>query len=155
MEATISKFFSKPIRYWITALIWNIAWLAAVLFVGSFLLDIIGSLTGISVLSNSAYGIALLSTLLIFWAGSFAWFLGFLLRCDNCGVRLIKFRSRAKSLSNASKSLKLSKYFTMFVPLSAYRSIFVTSGCKSPSYSLEEDTKLKLINGNLNLVEYL
>lgn len=120
MEKAISNIYSKPIRYLIAASIWNITCVAALLFIGSFFVDIASYLTGNTFLGDNAYVVAFLSTPLIFWGVCLALLIGLIVKCDHCGARLMNIRGRVKLTSENGRFFKLTKFITLFAPFASF-----------------------------------
>ena len=86
MECSINK-----IGYFFAALIWNVAILSVVSFFISWLLDIIGYRLENDIIRGYAYGIALISVVIMFWFGLLAFILSWLVKCRQCGSRILRF----------------------------------------------------------------
>ena len=87
MECNVNK-----IIYFFIASIWNIAILSVVCFLAGWLLDIAGSIIDNEFIRGYAYGIALLSTITMFWFGLLSLILSHFVKCNQCGLRILRLQ---------------------------------------------------------------
>jgi len=87
MECTTNK-----TGYFITALIWNIATAALLLFLAAWPLDIIGGITENEILRGYAYGAGAIGTIFMFWFGLLSAILSSFIKCKKCNSRAMLFR---------------------------------------------------------------
>jgi len=87
MECTTNK-----LGYFITALIWNIATAALLLFLAAWPLDIIGGITENEVIRGYAYDAGIIGTMFMVWFGLLSAILSNYVKCKKCNSNAMSFR---------------------------------------------------------------